>query len=44
MVERDVREFDRCRRQFPGAYRRLRRRRWRELLAAMDAAAAVGKT
>jgi triphosphatase len=44
MVERDVREFDRCRRQFPRAYRRLRRRRWRELLAAMDAAAAVGKT
>jgi CHAD domain-containing protein len=43
MVERDVREFDRCRRQFPRAYRRLRRRRWRELLAAMDTAAGAGK-
>jgi triphosphatase len=44
MVERDVRGFDQCRRQFPRAYRRLRRRRWRELLAAMDSAAGAGKS
>ncbi len=43
LVERDVRAFERCRQKFSKAYRRTRRRRWRELTDVMksveDAAA-----
>ncbi len=35
LVERDVAAFDDCRRKFAKAYRRIRRRRWRALVAAM---------
>lgn len=35
LVERDQREFEKCRRKFAKAYRRIKRRRWRELLAVM---------
>jgi len=35
LVERDVRGFERCREQFAQAYRRTRRRRWRELTNVM---------
>ncbi|MBC8028407.1 MAG: CHAD domain-containing protein, partial [Steroidobacteraceae bacterium] len=35
IVERDSTEFEKCRRKFPKAYRRVRGRRWRELRAAM---------
>jgi CHAD domain-containing protein len=35
LVERDVRAFERCRKQFAQAYRRTRRRRWRELTSVM---------
>jgi triphosphatase len=35
LVERDQRDFEKCRRKFAKAYRRIKRRRWRELLAAM---------
>jgi CHAD domain-containing protein len=36
LVERDVNSFEQCRRKFPKAYRRIWRRRWRELRDAMD--------
>jgi triphosphatase len=35
LVERDARAFERCRGKFAKAYRRVRRRRWRELDATM---------
>jgi CHAD domain-containing protein len=35
LVERDQSSFKECQRKFSKAYRRIRRRRWRELLAAM---------
>ena len=41
LVERDVRAFERCRRKFPKAYRRVTRRRWRELFVAVRALAQV---
>jgi len=37
LVERDSRALDECRRKFTKAYRRTRRRRWRELQGAMRA-------
>jgi CHAD domain-containing protein len=48
LVERDQRAFDQCRRKFPKVYRRVKRRRWRELTEVMrktakDAAATQGK-
>ena len=39
LVERDVQAFERCRKKFAKAYRRIRRRRWRELNDAMKQAA-----
>jgi CHAD domain-containing protein len=36
LVERDVQAFERCRRKFGKAYRRVRRRRWRELEETME--------
>ncbi len=45
LVERDQGDFKKCRRKFAKAYRRIKRRRWRELLAAMrEQARAAGKT
>lgn len=41
IVERDAGAFDDCRRKFDKAYRRVRRRRWRELLASMRRQAAA---
>lgn len=41
LVERDSLAFERCRRRFAKAYRRIRRRRWRELLASMQRQAAA---
>ena len=41
LVERDQREFEKCRRKFAKAYRRIKRRRWRELLAMRDEARAT---
>jgi CHAD domain-containing protein len=46
LVERDQRAFDQCRRKFPKVYRRVKRRRWRELTEVMrktakDSAASV---
>ena len=35
LVERDLREFDKCRRRFSKAYRRIKRRRWRALSETM---------
>jgi CHAD domain-containing protein len=35
LVERDQRNFEKCRRKFTKAHRRIRRRRWRALQAAM---------
>jgi CHAD domain-containing protein len=35
LVERDARAFERCRQRFSKAYRRIRRRRWRELTDVM---------
>jgi CHAD domain-containing protein len=35
LVERDVRAIEHCREQFPKAWRRVRKRRWRELNAEM---------
>ena len=35
LVERDQGKFRECQRKFSKAYRRIKRRRWRELLAAM---------
>ena len=35
LVERDARSVERCREQFPKAWRRVRKRRWRELSAVM---------
>ena len=35
LVERDAQAVERCREKFPKAYRRLRKRRWRELSAVM---------
>lgn len=35
IVERDAGAFDHCRRKFDKTFRRVRRRRWRELLASM---------
>jgi CHAD domain-containing protein len=35
LVERDQRDFRECQRKFSKAYRRIKRRRWRELMAAM---------
>ena len=35
LVERDSRAVEHCREQFPKAWRRVRRRRWRELNATM---------
>jgi triphosphatase len=47
IVERDSTAFEKCRRKFPKAYRRVRGRRWRELRAAMrreaQAVEAAGK-
>jgi len=37
LVERDSRALDECRHKFTKAYRRIKRRRWRELSAAMRA-------
>jgi CHAD domain-containing protein len=42
LVERDQRDFEKCRRKFAKAYRRIKRRRWRELLAAMRDQAHAG--
>ena len=39
LVERDQSDLKKCRRKFSKAYRRITRRRWRELLAAMRAQA-----
>lgn len=39
IVERDMQAIEECRRKFPKAYRRIRRRRWRSLQAAMKRAA-----
>ena len=39
LVERDAEAFERCRRKFPKAYKRLTRRRWRSLVKAMRAQA-----
>jgi len=36
LVERDQRDFEKCRRRFTKAYRRIKRRRWRALLEIMD--------
>jgi CHAD domain-containing protein len=45
LVERDQSDFNKCQRKFSKAYRRTRRRRWRDLLAAMrEQARAVGST
>ena len=41
LVERDQREFEKCRRKFAKAYRRINRHRWREMLAAMRVHAAA---
>jgi CHAD domain-containing protein len=38
MVERDANALERCRAKFPKAWRRIRRRRWRALQAAMGTA------
>jgi CHAD domain-containing protein len=35
LVERDQHNFEKCRRKFAKAYRRIKRRRWRALEAAM---------
>ena len=35
LVERDQRDFEKCRRRFSKAYRRIKRRRWRALSEAM---------
>lgn len=35
LVERDQRDFERCRRKFAKAYRRIKRRRWRALSEVM---------
>ena len=35
LVERDQRDFNKCRRKFVKAYRRIRRRRWRALQTSM---------
>lgn len=35
LVERDQSEFRKCQRKFSKAYRRIKRRRWRDLLSAM---------
>jgi CHAD domain-containing protein len=35
LIERDVRAFERCREKFAKAWRRTRRRRWRELTTVM---------
>lgn len=40
LVERDARALDTSRARFPKAYRRVRRRRWRDLQAAMEQAVA----
>jgi CHAD domain-containing protein len=40
LVQSDSAAIDKCRQQFPKAYRRVRRRRWQALEAAMDASAA----
>jgi CHAD domain-containing protein len=45
LVEREQGEFRECQRKFSKAYRRIKRRRWRELLAAMrEQARAAVKT
>jgi len=41
LVERDQGDFRKCQRKFSKAYRRIKRRRWRELLAAMRAQASA---
>jgi CHAD domain-containing protein len=41
LVERDARDLEKSRARFPKAYRRVKRRRWRDLQAAMERAAAT---
>jgi CHAD domain-containing protein len=44
LVERDASAIERCRERFPKAYRRVRKRRWRELNAVMKQTALAATT